>query len=97
MPQYLILGNFTEQGIKSMKNGPAMRQGAEQALAAKGGRMIASGLTFGEYDFFALLELPGDEVTLEMALTMAAQGMYRTKTLRVFPPAESDPITQRLP
>ena len=97
MPTYVVLWNFTEQGMKNIKNGPAMRQGAEQALAAKGGKLIWSGLTFGQYDGVAVVDLPNDAATLEIALMMGMQGMYQTETLRAFPPDEADQITARLP
>jgi uncharacterized protein with GYD domain len=97
MANYVVLGNFTAEGIKGMKNGPAMRQGAEQAFAAMGGRMIWQGLTFGQYDFVAIVEMPGDEQMLEAAILRGMSGMVRTQTLKAFTAEQADAVAARLP
>ena len=97
MPAYVILGNFTEEAMKDFKGTNAMRANMVQALSAKGGSIIWDGLTFGQFDFIAVIDMPGDAATLEMALTAAMSGRYRTQTLKAFSPAEVDQIVARLP
>jgi uncharacterized protein with GYD domain len=95
MAQYVVLINFTDQGLKNLKSD--MRTRAEQALTAAGGRVIWQGLTMGQYDVVAVVELPGDEQALGVALGQAMQGNGRTQTLKAFPPEVVDPIIDRLP
>lgn len=97
MPQYVVLMNLTEQGVKAMKNSAAMRSGAEQAIAAKGGKLLWDGMTLGRYDLVAVVDLPNDETCLEIALAMGASGMYRSETLKAFTPDQVNAITARLP
>jgi uncharacterized protein with GYD domain len=96
MAQYVVLINFTDQGVKNMKSSQG-RSRAEQAVAAAGGRIIWQGLTFGQYDVVVVLELPGDEQALALALAQAMQGEGRTQILKAFPPDVVDPILARLP
>ena len=96
MAQYVVLINFTEQGAKNLKRGAEARQQAEQAIAGAGGRIIWQGLTMGQYDAVAVVELPGDEQALGVALGQAMQGDARTQTLKAFSPDVVDPIIARL-
>ncbi|MBM2810176.1 MAG: hypothetical protein HW416_935 [Chloroflexi bacterium] len=97
MANYVVLGNFTAEGIKGIKNGPAMRQGAEQAITSRGGRIIWQGLTLGQYDFVAVVDMPGDEQLLEVAFLQGMSGMVRTQTLKAFTVEQVDAVAARLP
>ena len=98
MPAFVVLGNFTEQGIRKIKTlGPEIRAAAEQWVQAKGGRVIANYTTLGLYDFVFVTELPSDEVALEGAFTFGSQGDVRTVTLRAFSPEEAEAVAARLP
>ena len=48
METYVILQNFTEQGVKNIKGTPARIEAAKKALEAAGGKMIGWYLTQGE-------------------------------------------------
>ena len=98
MPAYVILGNFTDQGIRKIKTlGPEIRAAAEGWVTSKGGRVVANYTTLGAYDFVFVCELPSDEVALEGAFTFGAQGDVRTLTLRAFSPSEAEGIAGRIP
>ena len=97
MAQYVALLNFTEQGVKGLKNSVAMRKQAEDAVTGMGGRVIWQGLTMGQYDVVAVIELPGDEQALTVALGQAMGGFVRSQTLKAFAPEEVDRILARLP
>lgn len=97
MPVYVILGNYTEQGIRNIKRLSDLRQAAEQWTAAQGGRVIANYTTLGQYDFVFIAELPRPEAVLEGAFTFGSQGDVRTQTLMGFAPDEAEAIAQRIP
>ncbi len=97
MPTYVILGNFTEQGIRNIRRLPDLRQAAEQWTEAQGGRVVANYTTLGPYDFVFIVELPGPEVALEGAFIFGSQGEVRTQTLLAFPAEAAEAIARRLP
>lgn len=98
MPTFVILGSFTDQGIRKIKTlGPEIRAAAEQWVASKGGRVVANYITFGPYDFVFIAELPSEDVALEGAFTFGAQGDTRSLTMRAFSPQESEEIARRIP
>ncbi len=97
MPAYVVLGNFTEEGIRNIKRLTEFRQAAEQWATAHNGRIVANYTTFGQYDFVVIAELPSPDVALEGAFTFGKQGQIRTQTLMGFAPEEVDAVAQRLP
>ena len=97
MPAYIVLGNFTEQGVRNIKQLTQLRQAAEQWTAAQGGRVVANYTTLGPYDFVFIVELPSPEAALEGAFTFGSQGEVRTQTLLGFTPAEAEAVAQRIP
>ncbi len=97
MPAYVILGNFTDQGIRNIKKIGDLRRAAEGWVAAKGGKVIANYETLGQYDFVFIAELPSDDIALEGTFTFGSQGEVRTQTLRAFTPDEAEHVAQRIP
>jgi uncharacterized protein with GYD domain len=97
MPAFVVLGNFTEQGLRDIKNLAQLRQAAEQYVASKGGRVVANYTTFGPYDFVFIAELPAAEDALEGAFTFGRQGQVRTQTMLAFAAPEAEAVAQRLP
>ena len=84
MPSYLALVNWTDQGVRAVKDSPerldALKQGIEQA----GGRLIFFYLIMGEYDLATVTEFPDDEAAARFALALGAQGNVRTHTMKAF-------------
>ncbi len=97
MPVYIVLGNYTEQGVRNIKQVANLRQAAEQWTASQGGRVLGNYMTLGSYDFVFIVELPSPEVALEGALLFGSQGEVRTQTLMAFTPEEAEGIAERLP
>ena len=98
MPAYIVLGNFTEQGVRSIKQRMAgLRQDAEAWTTSQGGRVVANYTTLGPYDFVFIVELPTPEAALEGALTFGSQGEVRTQTMLAFAAADAEAVAQRIP
>lgn len=97
MPTYIILGNYTDQGIRNIKEGPQRRAQVRQAIEAAGGRMLSFYATMGRYDFVMTAEGPSDEVALGLLIATGSQGSVRTETLKAFPEEVLDGIVSRLP
>jgi uncharacterized protein with GYD domain len=97
MPTYLTLYNWTEQGIKNVKDSPARIAAHVKAAEAAGGKVVGLYVTMGEYDVAAISEWPNDKTAAAFALAQASQGFVTTKTLKAFTPAEFAAIVKKMP
>ena len=97
MVSFVILGTFTDQGIRNIRNLAELRQAAEQWTSGHGGRVVANYTTLGPFDFIFIIELPSPEVVLEGAFLFGSEGEVRTQTLLAFPADEAQAIAQRIP
>jgi uncharacterized protein with GYD domain len=88
MPTYVLLGKYTDQGIRNIKQGPQRVDAARQAIEAAGCKMPGFYLTLGQYDFVSVIEAPDDEVYTRVILSIASGGNISTQTLKAFPEDE---------
>lgn len=96
MPYYVLLVNWTDQGIRNVK-GTVERTDDVAKLAEKhGGRLVQSYWTVGPYDLVAIGEAPDDESASAFALELASVGNVRTTTMRAYDREEMSGIIQRL-
>ena len=95
MPKYIALMNWTDQGVRAVKETPKRVESA-RALARKLGGKIEIHYTMGEYDAVALVEMPSDEAYNRFTLSTAALGNIRTKTLKAWTVEEFQKITDQL-
>ena len=85
MATYISLVNWTDQGIKSVKESP-VRLDAAKALARKYGCELRQFfMTMGTTDMVAIIEAPNDEAMAQYGLALGASGALRTTTLKAFP------------
>ena len=97
MPSYLSLINWTDQGIRNVKDSPQRYDAFKQAVQAAGGRVIFLYLTMGEHDLATVFEVPDDETATRLLLSVAALGSVRTTTLKAFTEDEFRRIVAALP
>ena len=97
MGTYIGLINYTDQGIRTIKDSPKRAEDARKAIQAMGGDMKGLYLTMGGYDLVVILEAPSDEVMAQFAMTLGGQGNVRTTTLKAFNEAEFAEIVAGLP
>jgi len=84
MGLYISLINWTDHGIKSVKDSPARLDGARQLAKKYGCEMTHFFMTIGAYDMVALVEGPDDESAAKFSLALASTGSVRTTTLKAF-------------
>lgn len=84
MGLYISLVNWTDQGIRSVKDLPGRLDGARQLARKYGCEMTHFFLTIGAYDMVAMLEAPDDEAAAKFSLALASTGSVRTSTLKAF-------------
>jgi uncharacterized protein with GYD domain len=97
MSTYILLINYTQQGIENIKEGPGRLDAAKEAVKAMGVEIKGFYLTMGRYDLIALIEAPDDESIARLALTLGSGGAIRTETLRAFTEDEYRQIITALP
>ncbi len=95
MPHYISLVNWTEQGIKTVKESPK-RADAVGALANKLGAKMQLFYTMGDYDLVAVTEAPNDETAMQLLLEIGRLGNVRTKTLKAWTTAEATKVLAKL-
>ncbi len=85
MAAYILLCNWTDQGIRSIKQAPERRRRVTEFAEKMGCKVIAVSMTMGQYDLVIRVDAPDDETMARLALSMGAQGNVRTTTLKAFP------------
>ncbi|WP_455277883.1 GYD domain-containing protein [[Eubacterium] cellulosolvens] len=95
MPHYIILGNFTEQGIKNVRQALKRDDEARRMIEQAGGKMQIY-YTLGEYDFVAITEMPDDESMMKFLLQAGSLGNVRTKTLKAWTESDSGKVISQL-
>jgi len=93
---YIALMNWTDQGIRNVRESPKRLDAARKMLEEMGGSFKTFYLTMGEYDMVAVMEAPDDAVAARFALQIGGGGNVRTRTLKAFPEAAFREITAQL-
>ena len=96
MPTYVVLMNWTDQGVRTARDTVHRREQAD-ALAQKYGASIEQVYwTVGPYDLVAVVQAPDDESATAMLLELGTAGNLRTTTLRAYDHEEMSSIVERL-
>jgi uncharacterized protein with GYD domain len=85
MATYVLLLNYTDQGIRSVQDSPRRLDAARELARQYRAEIRETYLTMGVYDLVALLDAPDDEAAAKFALAVGRLGNVRTTTLRAFP------------
>jgi uncharacterized protein with GYD domain len=92
MATYILLGTFTDQGIRNIKD-TSKRAEAVRAMGKKLGVTVKDMYwTLGQYDVAAILDAPDDATVTSLALGVGSLGNVRTQLLRAFDEKEIGPI-----
>ncbi len=95
MPNYIALLNWTDQGLRSVKD-TAKRAESAKTLARKLGGKLDIHYTMGEYDAVAMVEMPSDEAYNRFVLSTGSLGNIRTKTLKAWTLDEFQKVIDQL-
>jgi uncharacterized protein with GYD domain len=97
MPAYISLFNFTEQGIKTVKDTVNRVQMVKKQAEATGGRVIGAWWLQGQYDGVIIFEAPDEDTAARSILANGMAGNNRTVTMRAFSEDEMTRILSGLP
>jgi uncharacterized protein with GYD domain len=96
MATYIVLANYTEQGIRSVTDS-LKRTDAVKAMAKKVGVTLKETYwTLGAHDVVAIFEAPDDESMTALGLSLGKLGNVRTQTLRAFSAADMKSILSKV-
>jgi uncharacterized protein with GYD domain len=96
MATYILLGSFTDQGIRNIKD-TTKRADAVRALGKKAGVTVKELFwTLGKYDVAGILEANDDASVTSFALSIGSQGNVRTQLLRAFTDKEMDSVLGKM-
>jgi uncharacterized protein with GYD domain len=87
MATYVTLVNFTDQGIKNVKDSPERLQAFRAAAEKLGLKVKDVYYTVGTYDIVTITEGTGEALTAAL-LKIGSMGNIRTQTMRGFTPDE---------
>ncbi len=94
MGTYIALLDFTEQGIRNIRDSPHRADQFGALAEQAGAKIVAQYWTIGSHDGVLILEAPGDEVAASILLALGASGNVRTTTLRAFEWADAQGLIE---
>ncbi len=96
MATYITLSNFTDQGIRNVKDSTKRADAVKEAAGKFGAKMTQIYWTLGSHDVVAVIEAPDDMSATAFALAIGMAGNVRTQTLRAFSRSEMDDILGKM-
>ena len=78
MAKYLFYGSYTPEGFKGLveEGGSPRIEAARQALGSVGGSLEAFYFSFGERDFYIIVDLPDDQTATAVTLAGNVSGTF---------------------
>lgn len=96
MALYIALNNFTDQGVRNIKD-TAKRSDAVRDMAKKLGVTVKEVFwTMGSYDTVIVFDAPDDASAAAVVASIGAAGNLRTMTLRAFSQAEINEVLAKM-
>ena len=95
MPTYVVLINWTEQGVKNFNETVDRYEQARQGSQEMGVTWRETVWTSGPYDIVSIIDGPDDETVMAALLNVASKGNIRTTTLRAFSADEMRSLVER--
>ena len=97
MPRFVILGNLTQEGIKSIKTLKKALEDTQKLAKSMDVKIIDTYFTMGRYDWITIVEAPSVEVAMKTLFMFAQGGGNRTETLLAVPTDEAAKLAGELP
>lgn len=88
MPVFVVLGNWTDQGIREVTDVSKRDKAVHDMVNDAGGKMRLF-YTMGQYDFVAIMEVPKDDDVMTILLCVGSMGKVRTTTMRAWTESEA--------
>jgi uncharacterized protein with GYD domain len=97
MPTFIITMNWTEQGIRNVKEAPKRAATAREIAKKVGVEIKQTYLTNGDADFITIIESASGDNVAKFCMAIGAMGNIRTRTVRAWSEAEYAKLIAELP
>ncbi|HTH81014.1 MAG TPA: GYD domain-containing protein [Ramlibacter sp.] len=96
MATYIVLANFTEQGVRSVKETVSRADAVKEAATRYGCKMKEIFWVQGQYDIVTVVEGQDEQSLAAFGLWLGSQGNVKMQTLRAFTRDEMSAIVKKL-
>jgi uncharacterized protein with GYD domain len=96
MATCIVLGHFTDQGIRNVKDTTKRADAAKQMAKETGATLKELYWTLGQYDVVGIIEAPDDKSIIAFALGWAKLGNLRTQTMHALTQAEMGAVLDKV-
>jgi uncharacterized protein with GYD domain len=96
MPNYIILANWTDQGIRNVKDTIKRAKSYKGAIEKAGGKFLGFYYTIGRYDMVSMVQAPTNEAIASVLFSLESLGNVRSETLKAFSMDETANIIEKL-
>ncbi len=96
MMRYVVLLNFTDQGIRGVKQTIDRARAFKVTVEKHKACLKEIYWTSGQYDLIAIIEVPNEEAGMALLLSLGVLGNVRSQTLRAFSSEEMEGILDKM-
>jgi len=86
MTEYVILGNFTQKRVETIKELESAIKESAKVFESFGVKITKMVFTMGRYDVVGIATAPDEEAMAKAVVSWGTRGLLRTETLTAFPP-----------
>jgi uncharacterized protein with GYD domain len=97
MPTFICSLNWTDQGIRAVKDAPKRAQAARDLAKKVGVDIKQVWLTSGEHDLVVIVDAASGDNVAKFAMALGSMGNVRTNTARAWTEAEMVKLISELP
>ena len=97
MPTFILSMNWTDQGIRSVKDAPKRAQASKELAKKMGVEIKEVYLTSGADDLLLIVDTPNGDNVAKFALALSSQGNVRSGSARAWPESEFQKLISELP
>jgi uncharacterized protein with GYD domain len=85
MPRYIMLSTIGPDGAATLRENPERLKAVNAEVEAMGVKVLDQYALLGDYDFLNIVEAPDQETMARMAISLAARGTLKTRTMPAIP------------
>jgi|SRR5215475_13092440 len=97
MPTFILSLDWTDQGIRGVKDAPKRSQAAKEVAKKLGVDIKQVYLTSGEHDLLLIVDSASGDNIAKFALALGGLGNVRTTTARAWTESEFQKLISELP
>ena len=96
MVTYVMLANFTDQGIRNAKDSPKRAEAFKQMAKTFGVTVKELLWTQGQYEIVTVMDAPDESSVMTLSLSLGALGNVRTESMRAFSATDMKEIVDKM-